>query len=134
MAKLCEICGYRDAMYVCRNCGKEICDECFNHNLWACSICYEKMNVYQDRLQTSNFFNAFFKLFLLGFFMIFLGIILIIISSFISEGKISGGTVFIIGPIPILFGFGPYSSSLIFFAILLMMIILLALFLFSRFK
>jgi uncharacterized membrane protein len=121
-----------NAMYVCKNCGKEVCGECFNTNFWVCSKCYE-IEAYQKGFQALNSSNVFFKLFLLGFFMIFIGMALIMISSLALKDSLSGGFTLIIGPIPILLGFGPYSSLLLLFAILLTIVILIV-FLFSRIK
>lgn len=45
--------------------------------------------------------------------MIFLGILLLMIGPFSSLGVVSSGGVILIGPIPILFGNGTYSTPLI---------------------
>jgi len=47
-----------------------------------------------------------FKLFLLGFCLIFVGILLIIIANVFSGSSVNFGGAIIIGPIPIVFGVG----------------------------
>ncbi|MEM2896621.1 MAG: hypothetical protein QXG01_03455 [Candidatus Bathyarchaeia archaeon] len=124
MVKLCEVCGHRNAMYVCKNCDREVCDDCFNSNFWTCIKCYGK-GTYQKEFQALDSSDTFFKLFLLGFLMIFIGIVLMIISSIAFKGGVSGGVTLIIGPVPILLGFGPQSPLLLSFAILLTIVILI---------
>lgn len=46
------------------------------------------------------------KLFLVGFFLIFMGIILVIASSFDSDNNVSTGIIILVGPIPIIIGQG----------------------------
>ncbi|MEM3506772.1 MAG: B-box zinc finger protein [Candidatus Bathyarchaeia archaeon] len=133
MVKLCEICRHKNAMYVCKNCGKEVCNECFNVDFWACSKCYE-LEAYQKGFQKfDSLSNTFFKFFILGFIMIFIGIVLIMLSSLTFKDSLTGGITLIIGPIPILLGFGPYSQLLLLFAMLLTIIILIV-FLIPRIK
>ncbi len=56
------------------------------------------------------------KLFLLGFALIFVGMIFLIASSILyGNVQTTTGIVILVGPIPIILGTGPYS----FFAILL---------------
>ncbi len=50
--------------------------------------------------------EAPFVLFLLSFVMIFLGVIVMTISG-MQGGGVSGSTVILVGPIPIIGGFGP---------------------------
>ncbi len=73
-----------------------------------------------------------FKLFWVGFFLIFAGSLLIVISSLYSDNGVNVGII-VIGPIPIIVGTGSYA----FFVVLLLLAIVLtiicvALFFFSR--
>ena len=45
--------------------------------------------------------------------MIFIGILLLMVGPLSSPNGVSGGGVILIGPIPILFGNGTYSTPLI---------------------
>jgi len=58
-------------------------------------------------------------LFMLGFFVILLGIVILAVATLTSGGSASYGGVIFIGPIPIVFGAGPQAAWLILFAILL---------------
>lgn len=58
-------------------------------------------------------------LFVLGFSIVLLGIIILAVATFVSGGSASYGGVIFIGPIPIVFGAGPQASWLISWAIVL---------------
>ena len=58
-------------------------------------------------------------LFLFGFFIVLLGIIILAVATLASGGSASYGGVIFIGPIPIVFGAGPQATWLILFAIVL---------------
>jgi uncharacterized membrane protein len=58
-------------------------------------------------------------LFVLGFFIVLLGIIILAVATLVSGGSASYGGVIFIGPIPIVFGAGPRATWLISFAIVL---------------
>ena len=58
-------------------------------------------------------------LFILGFFIVLLGIIILAVATLASGGSASYGGVIFIGPIPIVFGAGPQAAWLILFAIML---------------
>lgn len=58
-------------------------------------------------------------LYMLGFFIVLLGIVILIVATLISGGSASYGGVIFIGPIPIVFGAGPQATWLILFAIVL---------------
>lgn len=45
-------------------------------------------------------------MFLVGFALIFIGMVLMVVSSFISGENISIGVIIIVGPIPIIIGSG----------------------------
>lgn len=74
-----------------------------------------------------------FKLFLIGLFLIFMGIILIIASSFASDNNVSTGIIILVGPIPIIIGTGPHAFFTIFLAAVLTVLCLI-LFFFIRHK
>jgi len=71
-----------------------------------------------------------FKVFMIGFFVIFVGIILIMAASLLSPGSnVSGGGIFLVGPIPIVFGYGQYSVWAIAFAVILTIVAIVFFFL-----
>jgi uncharacterized membrane protein len=64
-------------------------------------------------------------LFSVAFAMIVIGMLLITAGSIRGSGSgISGGAVILIGPIPIIFGTGPYSFEMIIMAAVLSMLAL----------
>jgi len=123
-ARDCEICRRRSAMYVCRECGRETCDNCFYVPGWLCTECYDRAaarrpEVHVDRFEVEGMPFAL-KIFMVGFFVILAGIMLIMIGSLLFPGSnVSGGAVFLIGPIPIVFGYGQYSTWMIALAVIL---------------
>jgi len=63
------------------------------------------------------------KLFLVGFFLMFAGVIVLMASALFSgDGTVSGGAIIFIGPIPIVLGVGPYSFLAIVLAAVLTVI------------
>jgi uncharacterized membrane protein len=65
-----------------------------------------------------------FNILVLGFLLIFAGIIIFIITAMFSGGSGSVGGVVFIGPIPIVFGAGPNSNWLIIISIILAVVML----------
>jgi len=66
-------------------------------------------------------------IFFASFAMIFVGMILMMISSFTKgQGITSGGAVILIGPIPIILGGGPESTWLILLAAIITVMALVA--------
>ncbi len=65
--------------------------------------------------------SKFEYLLVAGFALIIIGFILITVGSLlpIAEIKTSGGIVIFIGPIPLIFGWGPYSWIIIIISILI---------------
>jgi uncharacterized membrane protein len=65
----------------------------------------------------------FFTLFIIGFSIIFIGIIILIIASLLSGGgTTNSGILIFIGPIPIIIGTGPDAQWLIILAVVLTVI------------
>lgn len=76
-----------------------------------------------EETQTSN---LPLKMFLLGFWLMFLGVIAMIIAAFLGDNvTLSGGAVIIIGPIPIILGAGLYAVLTVFLAAILTIVSLL---------
>ena len=109
--KTCQLCGkLAPVTYTCKQCKREVCEACFKHDVSVCSECYSRLG---GRMPLLTFP---LKLFLLGFALIFLGMIFLIASSILyGNVQTTTGIVILVGPIPIILGTGPYSI----FAILL---------------
>jgi len=118
MRKTCEICGRNPAVYVCSECGRNVCPECFEPDDWICSICYEKRHNASGRgpsiphLLPTN-------LLMIGFLLIFLGVILMFIAGLTGGISASSGLIIFIGPIPIILGAGKYSLLAVILAVIL---------------
>lgn len=71
----------------------------------------------------SNRPQKFLILFILGFFIIFVGIIILMVAALLyGEGSVNFGAIIFIGPIPIVVGAGPEATWMILFAIILAVI------------
>lgn len=112
--KTCQICGKRPARYVCQECGQEVCQICLEPHTWVCLTCYEKFRQKTPPLLKEipgvPFWPLPFKLLLLGFLLIFIGMILVIMAS-IFLGASAGAVIWIIPFPPILLGAGPYPYT-----------------------
>lgn len=108
---VCQLCGKLvPVTCTCKQCKREVCEACFKHEVDVCSECY-------SRLKRGTPLLTFpLKLFLLGFALIFVGMIFLIASSILyGNVQTTTGIVIFVGPIPIILGTGPHSV----FAILL---------------
>ncbi|MBX5328271.1 MAG: DUF131 domain-containing protein [Candidatus Bathyarchaeota archaeon] len=64
--------------------------------------------------------RKFMLLLIAGFFIIFLGIIILLVATFLhSAGAANFGTIIFIGPFPIVIGAGPEAIWMIFVAIVI---------------
>jgi uncharacterized membrane protein len=66
-----------------------------------------------------SLFKKLSFLFIIGFIIIFAGIIILVIAAVLSGGSTDVGGVIFIWFIPIVFGVGPNASWMVFFAIIL---------------
>lgn len=69
--------------------------------------------------EQSSVFQKFFLLFIIGFFLIFVGIIILMVATVLSDGSANFGAFIFIGPFPIVMGAGPEALWMILFAIIL---------------
>lgn len=109
--KVCQLCGkLAPVTYTCRQCKRQVCEACLKHEVHVCSECYSHLKREMPLLTFP------LKLFLLGFALVFVGMIFLIASSILSGNvETTTGIIIFVGPIPIILGSGPYSI----FAILL---------------
>jgi len=60
------------------------------------------------------------RLFLLGFFLMFVGVVFLIVAAALQgDTSVSGGLLVFIGPIPIFLGAGPHASLALLLALIL---------------
>jgi uncharacterized membrane protein len=120
----CEICGIRDAKYVCSKCGRRLCEECFNTQLWMCRECIGQN--YPKYVEGWRVADTLMKTFTIGFTVILIGIILIMLSQIIIGGTFGGIIIFPF--IPIIFFQKLEGATAILFILLMIatMIILIA--------
>ncbi len=76
--------------------------------------------------------SRLFGFIILGFLMVFVGIIIFVVAAMLSGGSGSVGGVVFIGPIPIVFGAGPDSNWLIIISIILAVVTLGLFVIFTR--
>jgi uncharacterized membrane protein len=69
--------------------------------------------------EQSSVFQKFFLLFIIGFFLIFVGIIILMVAAVLSDGSVNFGAFIFIGPFPIVVGAGPEAPLMVLFAIIL---------------
>ena len=63
-------------------------------------------------------FQKFFLLFIIGFFLILIGIIILMVAAVLSDGSANFGAFIFIGPFPLVVGAGPEVPWMILFAII----------------
>jgi uncharacterized membrane protein len=118
-AKTCEVCGKRAARYVCQECGREVCQFCFESTAWVCLDCYTSLKREGSALGSFGWSTSF-KLFLLGFVLIFAGIIVMMIATVLFGASLDAGAVIWVFPLPpIGFGTGQYAFWAVLFGVAL---------------
>ena len=139
--KICELCGERNAKYICQECGRAVCEQCIEPYSWLCLDCYRKTKTEEktpsSEMETygrSLFQIPFMKIFFLGFLLIFAGMIILMLATIFFGLKDSFGLILLIGPIPIIFGTGQISLPLIILAITLTILCIIVFILLSRRK
>jgi len=75
--------------------------------------------------------QKFLMLFIIGFFMIFAGVIILVIAVVLSGGSANFGAIVFIGWFPIVIGIGPETTWIMLFAIILA-VLRIIIFLISR--
>ena len=107
MAKICEICGNRPARYICQECGRSACEFCFVPERWLCIECYRKLAYHAPVPPITGRMEIDFpiKLFLIGFIIIFVGTLILMLSSLYASST-QGGSLWIFLPPFFFFGIG----------------------------
>jgi uncharacterized membrane protein len=79
-----------------------------------CKKISKHINTHPNRPQ------KFLILFILGFFIIFLGIIILMVTALLyGKDTVNFGAIIFIGPIPIIVGAGPEAAWMVLFAVIL---------------
>jgi uncharacterized membrane protein len=114
-SKTCELCGERNAKYVCQECSRLICERCIEPYSWLCLECYEKIKKtphLEAEVKSWDYLRSpLMKIFILGFILTFIGMIILILAALFSGLKVSFSIVLL--PIPIIFGAGEQAAPLI---------------------
>jgi len=136
-SRLCEVCGKLTARYVCQECSRKVCEACLDDETWLCSECYRRIEQKAplERRRMNLTLNApLMKVFIIGFFLIFIGMIILMVAAIVSGMPDSSfGFFLLIGFIPIIFGAGQYSPWIAFLtAIATILIIVLFIILWKR--
>jgi len=120
----CGVCGrLTAALQTCRLCNRRVCEEHFKHHEGMCSECYSRLSLGAQDTEEAVVSATPFRLFFLGFLLMFVGILVLIAASVLQGGaSFSVGSVIYIGPIPIVLGAGPYSFFTILLAVVLTII------------
>lgn len=109
--RTCEICGKRPARYVCQECSRGVCEVCLEPRTWVCSDCYSRLRPEAPSPAVEAFtWSTPFKLFFLGFLIIFVGMVVMIIAA-IFFGASAGAMIWILPFPPVIVGAGPYLYS-----------------------
>jgi len=67
----------------------------------------------------SSIFPKFSLLFIIGFFTILVGVVILIVAAMLSDGSANSGVVIFIGPFPIVVGAGREAPWMVLFSIVL---------------
>ncbi|MEM1507366.1 MAG: DUF131 domain-containing protein [Candidatus Bathyarchaeia archaeon] len=136
-AKICEICGKRQAKYVCQECGRKVCEQCIEPYDLFCLECYRKIEKSlrsSEKIEERMAFETLpVKVFFLGFLLIFVGMLITFLAALLSGLKNSTSLFLLIGPIPIILGAGEHAILLtIIAAIVTIMCVVIFVFLNKR--
>ena len=99
----CEVCGKRVARYVCQECGRQVCERCLEPHMWICSECYKRLRPEAPMIKSFSW-SMPLRLLFLGFLLMSVGIVLVMIAGFLSDG--SAGFVWVLPFPPIVVGDG----------------------------
>lgn len=100
---LCDICGSREAEYVCKGCGRLVCRVDFDYSTGLCRSC--SIDIKPVAKVEGDIFKEMFlpTLFIfIGFILIFIGFILLSTPYLGAIPGNEGGFIIVIGPLPIL--------------------------------
>jgi len=117
-AKTCAVCRNRSARYVCQECGRGICEVCFEPQTWLCADCHKSLKPPAQASERSTW-PLPLKLYLIGLSLMLIGTLLVAVTVIFSGEPFAAGTVIFVGPIPIMWGPWPYSLWTVILAVVL---------------
>jgi uncharacterized membrane protein len=91
-------------------------------------------NLSHETEEGINVSSRLFAVLILGFLLVFIGVIVLVVATLLSGGSASVGGIVFIGPIPIVFGAGPNADWLILISIILAVVSFALLFVYRRRK
>jgi len=117
----CGICGkLTAALQTCRLCKRRVCEEHFKLQEGICALCYNRLSSATQAKEETLMSATLFKLFFLGFFLMFAGVVVLFIAAALQgDTSASGALVIFIGPFPIILGAGPHAFLSILLAVIL---------------
>ncbi len=126
MARVCDICGSETARLVCQSCGRVVCENCFIPTEWLCRDCDRQEEHGGERgkkIGVTRFeWPREVRWFMISFFMILVGVMLMILS--VGSGFLSsGGVLVFIGPIPFAISQGSSGSLLTLLGVLVLLLL-----------
>jgi len=124
-AKTCGVCGKRAARCICQECGREVCQSCFAPTAWVCLDCYTSNKREASELGSFGW-PTLFNLFLLGFVLMFAGMIVMMIATVLLGASVDTGAIIWVFPLPpIGFGTGPYAFWVVLLSVALTVLCLI---------
>jgi len=120
---LCEICGRRPAKFVCKDCGRVVCEEHFDPILWVCTDCKQRYFEYYPaktiptptHIRASHIWKPM-VIFMIGVLLLFIGFIFITFP-----GK---GPIYVFTPFPLPGGYLSLVFIIIYFIIIIAIFII----------
>lgn len=121
-SKICEICGLRSAVYVCQECGRNVCPHCQSGLL--CKDCRTRSVEIPPSEATSRTSPL---LPMLAFMIVFAGVGLIILGSLTGNSSSGSSSSCFFWPIPpiIACGFGSSPGSGLVFPLLGLVVVII---------
>ena len=124
---ICEICHKRKAKYVCSECGRKVCEDCFDTDSWLCVDCLKRnIGIRKEELwEPISKIPLTIKIILIGFITTFIGAMILMAASLQGVSDISGGIIiFPFLPIPLIIGKGIGGITIIIIGIIAALIFL----------
>lgn len=122
---ICSLCRERKGENICKVCKRAVCDECFDSDLGMCLECITRKALWETTAIPKHLLtSAPILISILGFLLIIVGSFILFLSPFQGVNSVSGGTVFLLGPIPIILGRGPYAPLLVTLALLVTVLVM----------
>ena len=117
MADLCEVCGERETRYICRACGRRVCENCFDQETWLCRLCSSEARTREPASSRALAILA------LGIMLTFVGLVVLVAGLASSATEAAGGAFVLVGPFPLVVTFDK-AAPLLFLLIPVLFVVL----------